>query len=59
MYDVCLICILFYRALYGVEGNLRKQHTYLVCVAKSKLRSIERNSILLDQEVHVCGIYSG
>jgi len=27
--------------------------------AKSKLRSMVGNSILLDQEVHVCGIYSG
>jgi len=24
MYDLCLICILLYKGLYGVEGNSRK-----------------------------------
>jgi len=49
---------------YSIEAYMelkviQKQHTYLVYIAKSKLGSMEGNSILLDQEGHVCGIYSG
>jgi len=59
MNDICIICILLYIGLYGVKGSSRNWHTYLAYIAMSKLRSMEGNSMLLDQEVHVCGIYSG
>ena len=41
--------------LCGGLGRIRVKHTCIAYIAKSNNGSMEKNVILLDQGVHVCG----
>jgi len=51
--------ILLLKSLCGVHVGINMQQTYLVYIVKSNPGSKERSVILLDQDVHVCGIFGG
>ena len=51
---------LLLKSLRGAQVGINVRHTCIAYIIKSKLGSKEKNVILLDQDVHICGyVYGG